>query len=96
MYKFPNDKIPPGYVFFSNSGTFNYQTKENNTVELLKKKCSKSYNIPEEDILILENCVEHSKFSVFLPEKYSEWVRNFTEGLQLILDSLKTDYRDIK
>ena len=74
----PNVEVP-GYIFFSNFGTFDYETKQNRTEEQLKEYLINKYQF--EDVVILQDVALASKFSAFIPEKYSEWHKAWYNSL---------------
>lgn len=80
----------PGMVFFSNSPKVDYETKKENTEESLKKYFNIKYNIPEDEIQVLQ-MLSHDfvKFSVYLDEKYKPLVIGLSKYLDLIIETFK-------
>ncbi len=78
----------PGYVFFSNSPKVDYDTKIENTENSLKEYFAKRYNVPTEDILVMEmlpyDCV---KFSVYFEKSHTAIKNALTNFLDAFLEN---------
>ena len=79
---------PPGYVFYSNFGAFDYDTKMNHTPASIIEDIHSRHGIAIDAILVLENAVESSPFSVFLDNRYSKFVESRDTALRFLMDAL--------